>query len=82
MNPPNMNIARLTVMSLRRCTSRTTPRWSVNASSDDQCVEISKLGIDVEGSAGKAPWPFRSLPDDYSISIAIVVVRAAATAAG
>src|SRR5213078_86391 len=27
-----MNIERFTVMSLRRCTSRTTPRWSVKVS--------------------------------------------------
>ena len=27
--PPRMNIARLTVMSLRAWTSRVTPRWSV-----------------------------------------------------
>src|SRR4029453_3564731 len=33
-----MNIARLTVMSLRVCTSRTVPRWSVKVSGDESVL--------------------------------------------
>src|SRR5688572_13818064 len=39
-----------------------------------QCIEISKLGIDVEVQQERHSGIVGSLPDDYSISITLVVL--------
>src|SRR6185436_19588794 len=40
-----------------------------------KCIEIAKLGIDVEIQQERHPGILASLPDDYSISITFAVVR-------